>query len=175
MRATGIVRRIDELGRVVIPKEIRRTMKIREGEELEVFTGDDESLILKKYSAVKEFAGFAAEYAASVYLSTGYTTLVFDMDNLVAVSGDIKQYKIGSPVSYKLEKLLEDRKPALLAGRELISLCGEDISALGGIAVAPIISSGDVMGALAVVSVKELGDVALKLASIGANFLSTQL
>lgn len=175
MRSTGIVRRIDELGRVVIPKEIRRTMKIREGEELEVFTGEDESLILKKYSAVKEFASFAGEYASSIYLTTGYTTLVFDMDSLVAVSGDIKLYKTGSPVSYKFEKLLEERKPVLLASRELIGLCGEDVSGLGGMAIAPIISAGDVMGALAVVSAKELGEVALKLASIGANFLSTQL
>jgi AbrB family transcriptional regulator (stage V sporulation protein T) len=112
MRATGIVRRIDELGRVVIPKEIRRTMRIREGEELEVFTGDDDSLILKKYSAVKEFSNFAAEYASSVYLSTGYTTLVFDMDNLVAVSGDIKLYKTGAAISYKLEKVLARMYPA---------------------------------------------------------------
>jgi len=175
MRATGIVRRIDELGRVVIPKEIRRTMRIREGEELEVFTGDDDSLILKKYSAVKEFSNFAAEYASSVYFSTGYTTLVFDMDKLVAVSGDIKLYKTGAAISYKLEKVLEERKPVLLSARELISLCGEDVSGLGGMAIAPIISAGDVMGALVVVSAKELGDVALKLATIGASFLSTQL
>jgi len=175
MRATGIVRRIDELGRVVIPKEIRRTMKIREGEELEVFTGEDDSLILKKYSAVREFSTFAGEYASSVYLSTGYTALVFDMDTLVAASGDIKAYKVGNTVSFKLEKLLADRKPVLLSGRELVSLCGEDIADIGGMAVAPIISAGDVMGAFAVVSAKEMGEMAVKLTSIGANFLSTQL
>jgi AbrB family transcriptional regulator (stage V sporulation protein T) len=175
MRATGIVRRIDELGRVVIPKEIRRTMKIREGEELEVFTGEDDSLILKKYSAVREFSSFAGEYASSVYLSTGYTALVFDMDTLVAASGDIRAYKIGNPVSFKLEKILNDRKPVLLSGRELISLCGEDLSEIGGMAIAPIINAGDIMGAFVIVSSKELGEMALKFAAIGANFLSTQL
>ena len=97
------------------------------------------------------------------------------MDNLVAVSGDIKLYKTGAAISYKLEKVLEERKPVLLSARELISLCGEDVSGLGGMAIAPIISAGDVMGALVVVSAKELGDVALKLATIGASFLSTQL
>ena len=67
MRATGIVRRIDDLGRVVIPKEIRRTMRIREGDPLEIFTDRDGSVILRKYSPIGEIGEFAQEYAEAMH------------------------------------------------------------------------------------------------------------
>lgn len=175
MRSTGIVRRIDELGRVVIPKEIRRTMRIREGEELEVFTTDDDSLILKKFSAVREFASFADEYASSVYRTTGFTAAIADNDRIVAISGDIKIFKKGDSFSYKGERLKETRKSGIYNGADVVSVFGEDGGKVRGLAYAPIISGGDVMGLVALFSERELGDTALKTAETAAEFLSTQL
>lgn len=87
MRSTGIVRRMDELGRVVIPKELRRTLRIREGEELEVLTTDDSELVLRKYSAIDELADFKADYVRSIYTTTGLTALITDNDRVLAAAG----------------------------------------------------------------------------------------
>ncbi|MFA5449451.1 MAG: stage V sporulation T C-terminal domain-containing protein [Clostridia bacterium] len=174
MRSTGIVRRIDELGRVVIPKEIRRTMKIREGEELEVFTTENNSLILKKYSAVNELERLATEYTEAVSKSTGYTAVITDADKVVAVSGDIRIFKQGDSLSYKGEKLIQERKPRLLNGKNVIAVIGEDTANIGGIALHPIIKAGDVMGAVILFSSKELNDLALMLAQTAASFFAAQ-
>ena len=175
MRSTGIVRRIDELGRVVIPKEIRRTMKIREGEELEVFTAEDNSLVLKKYSAVKELTNLAKEYAGAVFRATGYTTVITDSAQIIAASGDIKLFKTGEPLSFKGEKLLNERKAKLLTGLDVISFFNEDTKDIKGVAVAPIVKQGDFMGAVLVFSQKEIGETALKTAETGANFFAAQI
>lgn len=175
MRSTGIVRRIDELGRVVIPKEIRRTMKIREGEELEVFTSEDNALILKKYSAVNEMETLAKEYVGALYRTTGYTSIITDMDKIVALSGDLKLFKIGDNLSYKGEKLLLERKSRVLNGRDVISMFGEESAEIGGLAVSPIVKAGDVMGSVILVSNRELNEIALKLSDTGASFFAGQL
>lgn len=175
MRSTGIVRRIDELGRVVIPKEIRRTMKIREGEELEVFTAEDNSLVLKKYSAVKELNLLAKEYANAVYKTTGYTAVVTDTDKIVAASGDIRLFRAGDTLSFKGEKIISERKAKLLGPQDIISFFNEDIREIKGVAVAPMVKGGDVMGALLVFSTKELGETALKTVETGASFFAGQI
>lgn len=175
MRATGIVRRIDELGRVVIPKEIRRTMKIREGEELEVFTAEDNSLILKKYSAVNEMEQLVRDYTAAIFQTTGYTAVICDMDKIIAVSGDMKVYKTGDALSFKGEKLLQERKPRILNGKDVFPMFVEDITGIAGMAVAPILNAGDIMGALVLVSPRDMGEVAAKLSETGASFLAGQL
>ena len=87
MKATGIVRRIDDLGRIVVPKEIRRTLRIREGDPLEIFTDRDGEIILKKYSPIGELGQFAGEYAESLAQTTGYLVLVTDCDHVIAASG----------------------------------------------------------------------------------------
>src|SRR5690606_11016659 len=87
MKATGIVRRIDDLGRVVIPKEIRRTLRIREGDPLEIFVDRDGEVILKKYSPIGELGDFAKEYAESLHESTGHITMICDRDTIIAVAG----------------------------------------------------------------------------------------
>ena len=86
MKTTGIVRRIDELGRVVIPKEIRKTMRLKEGEELEVFVNDEETLVLKKYSTIKSFKELAKEYVEVLYKHTGYNCLITDTDEVIAAA-----------------------------------------------------------------------------------------
>ena len=93
MKATGIVRRIDDLGRVVIPKEIRRTLRIREGDPLEIFTDREGEVILKKYSPIGELGDFAAEYAESLHNTSGHIICVADRDSIIAVSGaSIKEF-----------------------------------------------------------------------------------
>ena len=109
MKATGIVRRIDELGRVVIPKEIRRTLRIREGDPLEIFTDREGQIILKKYSPIGELNEFAQEYCDSLYESTGYTTMISDRDFIIAIAGGSKKEYLDKRISPELEKLIENR------------------------------------------------------------------
>jgi stage V sporulation protein T len=91
VKATGIVRRIDDLGRIVVPKEIRRTLRIREGDPLEIFTDREGEIILKKYSPIGELGQFAGEYAESLAQTTGYLVLVTDCDHVIAASGSGKK------------------------------------------------------------------------------------
>ena len=172
MRATGIVRRMDELGRVVIPKELRRTMRIREGEELEVFTTDDNALVLKKFSAMEELADFRHDYASSVYGATGYTVIITDNDKVVAASGDIKGVRIGDAVGEKLAQIYDGRRRVELPAEEdIFSGKAEYRSAV----VAPIISGGDVMGGVILLSRKPSGELAAKTADTAAAFFASRV
>lgn len=110
MKATGIVRRIDDLGRVVIPKEIRRTMRIREGDPLEIYTNPDGEVIFKKYSAINEMSEGAAQAAEVISKLGGAPAVVFDKDHVVAVSGVPKKEYSQRRLSPALEELLENRK-----------------------------------------------------------------
>lgn len=104
MKATGIVRRIDDLGRVVIPKEIRRTLRIREGDPLEIFVDRDGEVILKKYSPISELGDFAKEYAEALYDSLGHNVLVCDRDSIIAVAGVSKKEYLNKSVGDLIEK-----------------------------------------------------------------------
>ena len=99
MKATGIVRRIDDLGRVVIPKEIRRTMRIREGDPLEIYTTRDGEVIFKKYSLISGLEDFAAQFCDTLSRSTDFTAAVTDRDAVVAVAGSGKRELMGKPLS----------------------------------------------------------------------------
>ena len=98
MKATGIVRRIDDLGRVVIPKEIRRTLRIKEGTPLEIFTDKEGEVILKKYSPIGELSVFAKEYAESLAQTTGMIACITDHDQVVAASGQDSRELIVQPI-----------------------------------------------------------------------------
>lgn len=113
MKATGIVRRIDDLGRVVVPKEIRRTLRIREGDPLEIFTDREGEIILKKYSPIGELSQFAGQYAESLAQSTGHLVCITDRDHVIAAAGNGKKEFEGKPISRQLEELIEDRKNIL--------------------------------------------------------------
>lgn len=174
MRSTGIVRRMDELGRVVIPKELRRVMRIKEGEEIEV-TQKDDTLILKKYSAVSEMIDFQMEYALSVYRTTGYTAIITDNDRVVAVSGDLAKISVGSSVSENFREIIEKRKTESYSGNEMLSLFGARLDEIKGQVVAPIIVRGDVMGAVVLYSKKIPNETLLKTAETGAHFIGSRL
>ena len=114
MKATGIVRRIDDLGRVVIPKEIRRTLRIREADPLEIFTDREGEIILKKYSPIGEMSTFAKQYAESLAQVSGHIALITDRDQFIAVSGGMKSL-LGKSISADLEEVLEKRQMVLFS------------------------------------------------------------
>lgn len=174
MRSTGIVRRMDELGRVVIPKELRRTMRIKEGEEIEVIQKDD-TLILKKYSAVSEMLDFQAEYASSIYRTTGYTAIITDNDKIVAVSGDLIKRSVGSQIDKRLQEIIDYRRTEVLKGREVLSFFDSKVEEVKGQVIVPIMVRGDVMGAVILYSKKEPTDTLIKTAETGAHFLGQRL
>ena len=116
MKATGIVRRIDDLGRIVIPKEIRRTLRIKEGDPLEIFTDREGEVILKKYSQVGELGKFAAEFAESLAQTSGHGVCITDRDQIVAAAGGMKKEYIGKTISDVLENMINERE-SILAGK----------------------------------------------------------
>ena len=116
MKATGIVRRIDDLGRVVIPKEIRRTMHIREGDPLEIFTDKEGGVIFKKYSPLGELSSFAGDCCTSLYTVSGMYCSVCDMDNVIAYAGQGKRDILERPISRECEQLIEARKKLFCSG-----------------------------------------------------------
>lgn len=110
MKATGIVRRIDDLGRIVIPKEIRRTLRIKEGDPLEIFTDREGEVILKKYSQVGELGKFAAEFAESLAQTSGHGVCITDRDQIVAAAGGMKKEYIGKTISDVLENMINEKR-----------------------------------------------------------------
>ena len=113
MKATGIVRRIVDLGRVVIPKEIRRTLRIREGDPLEIYVDRDGEVILKKYSPIGELGDFAKEYAESLHEGTGHLTLITDRDHVIAAAGPAKKEYQDKPIGALVENVMENRRSLL--------------------------------------------------------------
>lgn len=178
MKATGIVRRIDDLGRVVIPKEIRRTMRIREGDPLEIYTSSDGEVIFKKYSAINEMSGSAAQVAEVMTKLANCPVVVFDRDHVVAVAGAQKKEFNERRVSQGLEEYLESRRTYLYqkAGdQRVVPVEGVDRPA---IACAPILSSGDVTGAVAFLSPNgdtTANEVQSNLIQAAAQFLGKQV
>jgi AbrB family transcriptional regulator (stage V sporulation protein T) len=181
MKATGIVRRIDDLGRVVIPKEVRKTLRIREGDPLEIFTDKEGEVILKKYSPISELNEFAAEYADAVFSTLGATTIITDTDQVIAIAGGSKKDFIEKNVSRDLEKVMQGRTKVVHAdkSRGIISITEEASSLpVESQVIVPIISQGDVIGSVIVVSkdaAKLLGDTEIAIAEIGASFLAKQM
>ena len=176
MKATGIVRRIDDLGRVVIPKEIRRTLRIREGDPLEIFVDREGEVILKKYFPIGELGDFAQEYADSLYESTGHIALISDRDAVVAVAGAAKKQWIDKSVTEIIEKAMESRR-TLVVGKDELS--DEDSSwDFETQVIAPIIAEGDPIGAVLICTKDpntKMGELEIKLAETAAGFLTKQM
>ena len=146
MKATGIVRRVDSLGRVVIPKEIRHTLRIKEGAPLEIYTEKDGGVIFRKYSPMGELQEFAAQMCEAIGGATGRIAAVADRDSIIALSGAPKRELIDKPNSQELDRLMEQRKNyRYQEGDTAIRACeGTDKYHLG--VASPILSQGDLMG-----------------------------
>lgn len=177
MKATGIVRRIDDLGRVVIPKEIRRTLRIREGDPLEIFVDRDGEVILKKYSPIGELGDFAKEYAESLSESTGHVAMISDRDTVIAVAGASKKEFLDKAIGSVLESCMENRKIILEsnAGSYEIMRDAENISSF---VAAPIVAGGDPIGTVVLLSREDqvtMGEMESKMVETAAGFLAKQM
>ena len=174
MKATGIVRRIDDLGRVVIPKEIRRTMRIREGDPLEIYTESDGSVVFRKYSPVGELSRVSTEYAEAINRSSGIPIAICDRDSVIAVAGVSRKEYLEKPISNELSSLLTSHRPYSSADKKSDVNVTENGSAVSYLS--PILSEGNVIGA--VMSLKQDGkspDGSEKtLIDTGAYFMSSQ-
>lgn len=161
MKATGIVRRIDDLGRVVVPKEIRRVLRIREGDPLEIYTSSTGEVILKKYSPISELGQFAGEYAETAAQVLGGTVIVSDTDQIIAASGPSRREYSEKMVDTELDRIIQSKNRYLNDSKIVV----------------PIISQGDPIGSITILpkDSKTLGESELKAAEIGASFLARQM
>lgn len=178
MKATGIVRRIDDLGRVVIPKEIRRTMRIREGDPLEIYTSREGEVIFKKYSLMGGLDEFAAQFCETLFKSCGMIAAVTDRDSVIAISGGGKKELMGKRISAQLEEMMEQRKiyQHTADGKSVPVAEGEE-KYLAAVA-APILSQGDVLGLVLFVEEKDgkpSTEIEYKLAQTVAAFLGKHM
>lgn len=178
MKATGIVRRIDDLGRVVIPKEIRRTLRIREGDPLEIYTERDGEVIFKKYSPMGELQSFAAQICESIGKNTGHIAAVADRDTIIAVAGVPKRELLEKRNSAELEQIMEQRKSYRYRTGDARLRPAESVERYHLGVAAPIISEGDLMGCVMLLMGEN--DAApeeseQKLAQTVAGFLGRQM
>ena len=180
MKATGIVRRIDDLGRVVIPKEIRRTLRLREGTPLEIFTDREGEIILKKYSPMVELTAFAGQYAEAMAQSTGLMVCITDRDQVIAVAGGPKKDLLQKTISKQLEHAIGEREmiQATREDKSFVPLTSEEVEGITAQVVAPIICEGDAIGSVALLSrdaKAKLGEMEMKLVTTAAGFLGRQM
>lgn len=182
VKATGIVRRIDDLGRVVIPKEIRRTLRIREGDPLEIFTDKEGEVILKKYSPIGELSDFASQYADSLHRTSGHITCITDKDAVIAVSGASKKEFLEKKLSQELEKIIEEKTSLVVksADENTVSITSDENGEkrYSSQVIYPIIAEGDSIGAVIFLSTDpnaHMGEVEEKLAQSAAGFLGRQM
>lgn len=180
MKATGIVRRIDDLGRVVVPKEIRRTLHIREGDPLEIFTDREGGIVLRKYSPIGELSGFAKQYAEALAQASGHIVSITDRDQHIAVSGHGRKDLLGKPLSKALEKMIHQRNAACCQSKDkmFVPLLQDETLEYKAQVICPIIAEGDAIGSVVITSRDEnckMGEVEQKLASAAASFLGRQM
>ena len=182
MRSTGILRKVDELGRIVIPKEIRKTLRIKEGDPLEIFTDKEGEVILKKYSPIGELTEFATGYAETLAKTTGHIACITDKDTVIAVSGGSKKELLEQDVSEELERLMDDKeKYTSKENNDLaipITKNENKERRYNSQVVYPIISDGDVIGTVILLSKDnntKMNEVEQKVAQSAASFLGSQM
>ncbi len=176
MKATGIVRRIDDLGRVVIPKEIRRTLRIREGDPLEIFTDRDGEVILKKYSPISELGEFAQEYAETLHATLGTPAFISDRDEMIAVAGVPKKDYLNRRISPGAEEILLSRTIVSEKMEKTVEWVPGQLEQVKSYCIAPIIASGDPIGAVYLLSkVHFIGEAEIKAVETAAHFLAKQM
>ena len=182
MKATGVVRRIDDLGRVVVPKEIRRTLHIREGDPLEIFTDHEGGIVLRKYSPIGELSEFAAGYAETLSKTTGHIACITDKDTIIAVSGGSKKEFLEQDISTELERLMEDKEIYTSKDNSDVSMPitknDNKERKYNAQVVYPIISNGDTIGTVILMSKdssSKMNEVEKKVAQSAATFLGSQM
>ena len=183
MKATGVVRRIDDWGRIVIPKEIRRTLRIKEGDPLEIFTDKEGEVILKKYSPIGELSEFATGYAETLSRTTGHIACITDKDSVIAVSGGSKKEFLEKSLSPELEKIMDNKEIYTSKENNELSIPitqneNNKNRLYNSQVIYPIISDGDVIGSVILLSKDQntkMGNTELKVVQSAAGFLSSQM
>lgn len=182
MKATGVVRRIDDLGRIVIPKEIRKTLRIKEGDPLEIFTDREGQVILKKYSPIGELSEFATEYAETLAKTTGHIACITDKDTVIAVSGGSKKEFLEQGISKDLERIMDEKEVYISKENNNVAIPvtqnGDNDKRNNAQVVYPIISDGDAIGTVILLSKDsniKMTDVEKKVVQSAASFLGTQM
>lgn len=175
MKATGIIRRIDELGRIVIPKEIRKTQRIKEGENLEIYVDNQDNIILRKYSAMKKMEDFAQDFTDAIHSFIKHNIFITDNDTILAFSGPLKKEYNQKTISEELETKIKRRENMIEKHNKKIHLI-EDKEEEGTYAVSPIIVNGDTAGIVMIFSKEEpVEEEDFKIVQIASRFLETHL
>lgn len=180
MKATGIVRRIDDLGRIVIPKEIRRVLRIRESDPLEIYTEQDGSIVLRKYSTIADMGNFAKPYAESLAQASGHMALIADRDQFIAAAGNGNRQLCGKALSREMEEKMTARETvcASKGDRQYIPVTEDETEGYQHEVMTPILAQGDIIGAVVLLSNDKnspMSEVEMKLAQSAAGFLGRQV
>ncbi|MBP3502271.1 MAG: stage V sporulation protein T [Clostridia bacterium] len=182
MKATGVVRRIDDLGRIVIPKEIRKTLRIKEGDPLEIFTDREGGVILKKYSPIGELSEFATEYAETLAKTTGHIACITDKDTVIAISGGSKKEYLEKSVSKQLEQIMDEKENYASKDNNNTAIPITDNEntdkTKNAQVVYPIVVDGEAIGSVILLSKEpnsQMSEVEQKVVQSAASFLSTQM
>mgnify|MGYP003292226807 CR=1 FL=1 len=173
MKATGVVRRIDDLGRIVVPKELRRSMRIKEGESLEIFTEGTDRIVLKKYSPVQNVNEFVTEFAESIYASNKKDIVITDNEKVVAVAGNYRKDIVGKKITLRLEDRISKRQTQVINNDEKIEI-SENFNMHKPAIIKPINVYGDIIGCV-IVSSDQIGEVEKSLAEFSGTFMSRYL
>lgn len=174
METTGVVRRIDDLGRVVIPKEIRRTLGIKDGTSLEIFVEKD-MIALKKHSSMNNLSHFSLVYAESIYNAIKKDIIITDRDNIIACSGKNKKLYLMQPISQFLEECINQRKNVVEVEKKNINIT-ETKEELCSYTISTIIANGDSIGLIIILDSEDnIGELEIKTAQIAAQFLGKHI
>ncbi len=174
MKATGVVRRIDELGRIVIPKEIRKTLRIREGESLEIFLDNQENIVLKKYFAMNHFEEEAKAFVDTIYHLTRHSVMITDTDKVIAMAGVDKDILVNKPISDQLKEIIARRDKMLEKTKKKITLV-ENQEMETCFSYATIISNGDALGLVFTYGNDHIDELDRNIVELTAQVLSKQL
>lgn len=175
MKATGVIRRIDDLGRIVIPKEIRKNLRLRVGESLEIFIDKDDNIVLKKFSVVSKISDFAQQLVDSMNIFTKYNIIIMDMNEFIACSGSLKKQVLNKSISDDLRLLIEKREKILQNHiKDLNILDNKTIKC--SYADSTIIVDGEAIGLIMILSEDDkLTEFEMRLVEIVSSFLTKYL
>jgi len=175
MKATGVVRRIDELGRIVIPKEIRKNLRISEGENIEIYIDDKENIVLKKYSSIKKLGDFSQTFTDSIYSFIKHTIFITDKDSIIAASGDLKKELLNIYISDELLNAINKKNSIIEKSVTTLNLSDEKKFSCTYVG-SPITCHGDSVGMIVILSQNEmLTEIDKKIVQIAGQFLSKYL
>ncbi|HEY8395283.1 MAG TPA: stage V sporulation T C-terminal domain-containing protein [Bacilli bacterium] len=174
MKATGVVRRIDDLGRIVIPKEIRRNLRIREGDSLEIYTDGTDKIILRKYSHIESIENFITHYVEAVYASNKKEILITDTERIIAAAGNFRKDVVGKKIDLRLDDRIQKKTTQIIEKNEGLEVA-ENLVINSAAVLKPITVYGDIIGSVIVIGGDGIGDTEKGIAEMTSTFLGKYL